>query len=307
MKKTAFFDLVAEPNTLNEESLPALYEVVAEFPWFQTARMLLVKNLHLLDHVRFNGELKQSAAFISDRARLFELVHNRIVDVSDASEATEKSAEKENTHAEKKQKEGRSSSVGLTTKVKSVADYFQTDDVFESGDSLVDFSYSRKGEMKQEEGAMVLPSADFLGYESFDFVGYELKEAIDPEGKKNESHSFSDWLTVLRHAPVMPERSEKAAKKKSHQLIDNFLNMDTPKIVARPTVTGVKPTSIKSSVEKSTMENDDLMSETLADIYIKQKHYDKAINIYEKLRLKYPEKNVYFARRIIDLEKLTIK
>ena len=51
-------------------------------------------------------------------------------------------------------------------------------------------------------------------------------------------------------------------------------------------------------------ENDDLMSETLAGIYIKQKHYHKGMAIYEKLRLKYPEKNVYFAERISDLENL---
>ena len=149
----------------------------------------------------------------------------------------------------------------------------------------------------------MLPSADFPAYDSTDFVGYELKEAVDPAVQKSESHSFFDWLSVLRHTSVHSE--EKTLKKKSHQLIDNFLNTDMPRMVTKPLSEEDKPGKIKTSLEESTMENDDLMSETLANIYIKQKYYTKAIGIYEKLRLKYPEKNVYFAQRISDLEKLT--
>ena len=44
------------------------------------------------------------------------------------------------------------------------------------------------------------------------------------------------------------------------------------------------------AIKKVYDEPENLLTETLANIYIKQKHYDKAINIFEKLRLKYPEK-----------------
>ncbi len=53
--------------------------------------------------------------------------------------------------------------------------------------------------------------------------------------------------------------------------------------------------------EKKDEGNDDILSETLAAIYIRQGHKSKAISIFEKLRLKYPEKNAYFARRIREL------
>jgi tetratricopeptide (TPR) repeat protein len=55
---------------------------------------------------------------------------------------------------------------------------------------------------------------------------------------------------------------------------------------------------------KSVSENDELITETLAMIYFEQKKYDKAIDAFEKLRLKYPEKSVYFANRIEEIEKL---
>ena len=54
--------------------------------------------------------------------------------------------------------------------------------------------------------------------------------------------------------------------------------------------------------EKSDLENDDLITETLANIYFEQKKYEKALMAYQKLSLKYPEKSIYFASRIKEIE-----
>ena len=52
----------------------------------------------------------------------------------------------------------------------------------------------------------------------------------------------------------------------------------------------------------SVQEDDDLVTETLANIYADQENYDKAIKAFEKLQLKYPEKSVYFAGRIKEIQ-----
>lgn len=54
----------------------------------------------------------------------------------------------------------------------------------------------------------------------------------------------------------------------------------------------------------SIKEDDDLASETLANIFEMQKLYDKAIDVYKKLILKFPEKSAYFASRIETLKKI---
>jgi len=46
------------------------------------------------------------------------------------------------------------------------------------------------------------------------------------------------------------------------------------------------------------------VTETLAKVYIRQKHYKKAIQAYEILMLKYPEKSSFFASQISEIKKL---
>ena len=66
-----------------------------------------------------------------------------------------------------------------------------------------------------------------------------------------------------------------------------------------------KPEQIdnENKAKKSAEDHYDLVSETLAKIYIEQMLYHKAIDTYKKLSLKYPEKSGYFADLIQSIEK----
>lgn len=89
-------------------------------------------------------------------------------------------------------------------------------------------------------------------------------------------------------------------------LIDKFLSSNPGKIRQKSdTGTSAENAAAKQVIEKSTAESDDLITETLANIYFKQKNYQKAIHAYQKLSLKYPEKSVYFAGRIKEIEEIT--
>jgi len=75
---------------------------------------------------------------------------------------------------------------------------------------------------------------------------------------------------------------------------------------------GDDQTEIEDDTEKKSDEpqknfkpsDDSYFTETLAYIYIRQKRYDKALEIIRKLNLRNPEKNLYFADQIRFLEKL---
>lgn len=60
---------------------------------------------------------------------------------------------------------------------------------------------------------------------------------------------------------------------------------------------------LENKARRSSEDQHSLVTETLAKIYTEQGLYPKAIEVYKKLVLKYPEKNAYFAARITELEK----
>lgn len=60
---------------------------------------------------------------------------------------------------------------------------------------------------------------------------------------------------------------------------------------------------LENKARRSSEDQYSLVTETLAKIYVEQGLYPKAIEVYKKLVLKYPEKNAYFAARITELEK----
>ena len=58
----------------------------------------------------------------------------------------------------------------------------------------------------------------------------------------------------------------------------------------------------ESKAEESEIDNMDVVSETLLELYVKQGHKAKAIKGYKKLSLQNPEKSAYFAARIKEIE-----
>ncbi|MDX8338533.1 tetratricopeptide repeat protein [Draconibacterium sp. IB214405] len=93
--------------------------------------------------------------------------------------------------------------------------------------------------------------------------------------------------------------------KSEKSLIDKFLSTDGSRLRSGKVNLGVNGNNgDKVNVEQSVKEDEDLVTETLASIYYQQKNYDKALDAYQKLSLKYPEKSVYFAGRIKEIELL---
>ena len=91
----------------------------------------------------------------------------------------------------------------------------------------------------------------------------------------------------------------------NNSLIDKFLSTDSNTIGKNRN--SQNPNDLienKELLQKSIAENDELITETLAAIYFQQKNYEKAQKAYQKLSLKYPEKSVYFAARIKEIEVL---
>ncbi|EGN57553.1 hypothetical protein PRBRB14_20710 [Hallella multisaccharivorax DSM 17128] len=66
--------LIHHPEQLDRDTLYELRGLLALYPYFQSARLLLLQNLFLLHDPTFNEELRQAALYITDRRVIFDLV-----------------------------------------------------------------------------------------------------------------------------------------------------------------------------------------------------------------------------------------
>ena len=74
MIQLRLYEWMKHPELLDRESLYELRSLLARYPYFQTARLLYLKNLFLLHDIAFGEELRRAALYIADRRMLFSLV-----------------------------------------------------------------------------------------------------------------------------------------------------------------------------------------------------------------------------------------
>ncbi len=67
-------ELTAHPERLDKDTLFALRELVARYPYYQAARLLFLKNLFILHDTSFGEELRRAAVYVPDRRVLFDMV-----------------------------------------------------------------------------------------------------------------------------------------------------------------------------------------------------------------------------------------
>ena len=196
MNTLEFIGYVKSPSLLNTESLSELKELLKEFPFCSTCRILLAKNYQKLNTNEASEFIKNASIFLPDRKKFFRIIHNIPDDVIVQHQAPVYSLE-------------------------------MLDD--KSGNAETEINYL----------------------------------------EKNTSDSLIDKF--IREKPVITYQPE-----------ENDTDED------------ILPESEKEK---------EFISEILAELYWRQGNPNKAIRTYEKLSLKYPEKNSYFAARIEKIKK----
>ena len=276
MNVTDYTFLINKPDTINSAYTDALGNILNEFPYFQSARALRLKGLFNQNSFKYNYALKVTAAHTTDRSILFDFITSEHFDTIQNDLYDKKNLELMN---------------------------------MEVVDSEI---VHPKTILEQQQKALELSILTSIkeATNNNDTISENKSESVIELGKPidftpNEKHSFQEWLQLSRTQPIDRsiennsktfEDSMEEERKKKAALIDKFIETN-------PKIAPIKPGSAPApQFELNSSDNTHLMTETLARVYLEQKKYQKAIQAYEILILKYPEKSSFFADRISDIK-----
>ncbi|MGZ3863089.1 MAG: hypothetical protein ACXVPN_04735 [Bacteroidia bacterium] len=309
MKLEQFIELVKTPAKTSEKDIPSIEKILSEYPYFQTAHLLYTKALHNSDHINYRNTLKKTAVIAGNRTVLYRLIQSPVVKEVLPVEETKPEviiAKPEET------KEKEVSNISITYNVIPAIKTEVTKEVAKEEPVV-------EAEVKNTEPETIQPET--IKQESLDevilkpvleaYVDTEVLKITEKETPVASEMSFSDWLkTLAEHKPLPDsslnktereeaknEPSKVISKNEKNQIIDKLLNVEFK--MAKP---DPEKKFYAASEKAKVIENEELVTETLAKIYKLQGNNGKAIRAYEILSLKYPEKSAYFAALITEIK-----
>ena len=220
-------EYISHPEKLNRDTLYELRLIVRKYPYFDVARLLMLKNLYLLHDIDFGKEMRKAAIHLKSRWPIFELM---------AGYGT------------------------MPTTEEAPAD-IPVDRTMALIDAFLETIPTDHLSLAAEGAAAV------------DYASAYLKNNASNEQE-------------------IPEL-------RGQQLIDDFLAGDNERISLN---LSAPAESEKEEQPENYSSETSFFTETLANIYIKQGKYSKALEIIKRLYLEFPNKNRYFADQIRFLE-----
>jgi hypothetical protein len=251
-------ELIHHPERMDRDTLYELRSLLALYPYFQNARLLLLQNLYLLHDATFDEELRKAAIYITDRRVIFQMIeagHYKLVP--------------------RRQMPAEETKPTVTKGLAEAGDMNDSRTI-----SLID---------------------DFL-----DSLPREDQPAASTKGRKpTPADATTDYVAyLLESESEMAQDDIDMPQMKGQDLIDSFINNEKGKIVLSETIQLKPETEAENNSENEGA--DDVKTEAMARIYMKQGNYSSALQIIKQLSLDNPKKNAYFADQIRFLEKLII-
>lgn len=309
--------LIEKPAGFKNEQIPALKSLMEKYPYAQSFAIIYLKALSDLQSIHFEDELKKYACSITNRALLFNLIHNQldeeVVSVETPKVSTEEIPveEKEAIEIEQVNVEIQQGVVEENLPIKEEKTVAEID--WSNIVEVIDTTQTVENEPKKDTTEHspldidILNSAFSSGVEHHtdEFIpikeSKEVKEEVVNENESTTHKLFIDWLNASKNSFKPAEvKNEKESIKKSkiNELIEGFIEKE-------PSIGKIRSDffSAHKNAQESVQEEMMPVSPTLAKIFAIQGNFPKSIAIYQQLILKYPEKKSFFASQISELEK----
>jgi len=290
MKAEELKRYIANPGILGKAELADIEQMIEVYPFCQTFQTLKAKAIHNLQIEDADLSLKTAALYASNRKSLYHTIYKVPAELERISETEELQSIEELTIPE----------VQLSSSPESISPEVQLSSSPDSTIQQFDPSTVRQFDFNTWLLKTSPQQANPTGRKPI--IRLDTSEEIKPLiadaiGELILGNVFNEGYLIKADEKMNSD----AGNRLNSPLIEDFINSGHPKMIK------IKKEELPSSQEnkaKSSADDSDVpVSETLAQIFAKQKLFGKAIAAYEKLSLKYPEKKPYFASLIEEIKK----
>lgn len=272
---------------MNRETLYDLRALLALYPYYQTARLLMLQNLYLLHDPSFDEELRRAAIYISDRKVIFQMV--------------------EAAHYQlKSQNANRSEAVGgkpKSDRTSSLIDHFLH--------SIPTEAEEREKEPEEKRKPTPADAAvDYVAYlmETETETEHEqpsrtialIDDFIEEGGFKLHKDKEEDDQEDAQEAPSASDSGIASGNANASDSADASDGTNASDVADVNANAGAKP------ADAADADSGGVFTETLARIYIKQGKYERAYQIIDRLYKQHPQKSAFYVDQLRFLEKLML-
>lgn len=301
MNRNDFLNMIEDTVPVSRQMIGEVYELIDIFPYFQSAHLLLLKGLYSNADVKFENQLRNSAIHVGDREVLYWLLKTKNTSDTDKIDIKQDSDLKKEIVSDTHQTviESAKNSEYLIDEIEKDFDETKFIEKQDAHGQNPDHSImiATEPDNIESEGVIFLPDEDIspsddkVFFMDPGFAFPERSDLLELDLDEDNTSLLAEEEISLEDQDQLEKNSKKLLES---ELIDKF-------IIANPRIEPIKDKSYvpDDDISKPYVEEaDGLVTETLAKIYINQGYYSRAMDIYEKLSLKFPEKSSYFASQI---------